>query len=232
LAGRFVFAMFCRFKRIRPKKVEAAMILKIAMCFALLAVPSLAFAQTTDTAPQLAPPEVLAVAKASFGPMCEFEGEAGPEERYKAYELTYKDDGDAPDQAARKATLHEVFCLSGAYNLVTVYLITKEDEGTQPVHFAAPAFRAVYEDDDSNKGVLRIDIKGFSTLKMLVNASFDAQSGQMTHFSKWRGVGDASSSGRWNFFDGEFVLTHFEVDASYDGEINPTVIYDAVPETP
>jgi hypothetical protein len=28
------------------------------------------------------------------------------------------------------------------------------------------------------------------------------------------------------------VLTHFEVDASYDGEINPTVIYDAVPETP
>ena len=197
---------------------------------AALALP--AFAQTE---PQiiLAPAEILAIAKAAFSPLlCDFEGEAGPEQRYTAYELTYKNEGDAPDQAAKKATLHELFCLSGAYNVVTVYLLTKEDEGTQPVQFAAPAFRAIYENDDSEKAVLRIDIGGFTTLNMLVNASFDAQTGTMNHFSKWRGVGDAGSNGTWKFLGGQFVLTHFEVDASYDGEINPSVIYDSAPETP
>ncbi len=205
----------------------------VTLC-ALLALPSMALAQTTEPATQirLAPAEILAVAKASLSPMCEFEGEAGPEERYKTYELNYKEDGDAPDQAARIATLHELFCLSGAYNLVNIYLLTKEDEGTQLLQFAAPAFRAVYEDDDSEKAVLRIDVQGFTTLNMLVNPSFDQTSGQMSHFSKWRGVGDASSSGRWSFLGGQFVLTHFGVDASYDEEINPIVIYDAVAETP
>ena len=211
------------------------MILKLVSSIALIALPSMAFAQTAvDVAPQLvlAPLEILAVAKASFGQTCEFEGEAGPEQRYTAYELIYKEDGDAPDQAVKKAVLHELFCQSGAYNVVTVYLITKEDEGTLPVQFAAPAFRAVYEDDNTEKAVLRIDVQGFTTLNLMVNATYDAKAGTMNNFSKWRGVGDASSSGTWNFRGGTFVLTHFEVDASYDSEINPTVIYDSAPETP
>ena len=209
------------------------MIRKFGLTTIIAAVALPAFAQT-EPAPQiiLPPAEILAVAKAAFSPMCDFEGEAGPEVRYTTYDLAYKDEGDAPDQAAKKATLHELFCLSGAYNVVTVYLLTKEDEGTQLVQFAAPAFRAIYENDDSEKAVLRIDIDGFTTLNMLVNTNFDAKTGTMTHFSKWRGVGDAGSNGTWKFLGGQFVLTHFEVDASYDGEINPSVIYDSAPETP
>lgn len=210
------------------------MIRKFITSFILVALPAAALAQTVDTTPKLvlAPAEILATAKASFSPMCDFESEMGPDTRYASYDLTYKEEGDAPDQAARKATLHELFCLSGAYNLINVYLITKQDEGTQPLQFAAPAFRPVYEDDDSDKSVLRIDLQGFTTLSMLVNPEFDTSSGTMAHFSKWRGVGDAGSYGRWSFLGGQFVLTHFEVDASYDGEINPTVIYDANAETP
>jgi hypothetical protein len=223
----------------------AASTAPFAICAALLAagaLPALAqsTAQTSISAQPpvlMAPADILAVAKAAFGEACMFESdeagtEAGPEQRYAAYELAYKEEGDAPDQAARTATLHEIFCMSGAYNMVSVYLITKEDEGTQAVQFAAPAFRVVYEDDDSEKGVLRIDMQGFTTMNSVVNPEFDAASGTMTHFSKWRGVGDASSSGKWSFLNGRFVLTHFEVDASYDGEINPIVIYDAAPETP
>jgi hypothetical protein len=229
----------------------AASTAPLAICASLLATSALpVLAQSTAQIstppapstsaqpPVLMPPaDILAVAKAAFGEACMFDSddagtEAGPEQRYAAYELAYKEEGDAPDQAARTATLHEILCMSGAYNMVSVYLITKEYEGTQAVQFAAPAYRVVYENDDSEKGVLRIDMQGFTTLSMMVNPEFDAASGTMTHFSKWRGVGDASSSGKWSFLNGQFVLTHFEVDASYDGEINPIIVYDAAPEAP
>jgi hypothetical protein len=39
-------------------------------------------------------------------------------------------------------------------------------------------------------------------------------------------VGDASSRGTWVFADGGFRLIRYEVDASYDGEINPQTIVD------
>jgi Protein of unknown function (DUF1176) len=194
--------------------------------------------QPTDPAPVvnpqlvLAPPAILDIAKAAHGANCDFEGEAGPDIRYTAYELIYKAQGDAPDDAAKKGTLHEVFCNSGAYNTINVYFISLGEDSTTPVHFAAPAFNPVYENDDSEKAVLRIDIQGFTAADNLVNPDFDATTGTMTSFSKWRGVGDAGTSGTWRFIQGRFVLTHFEVDASYDGEINPTIIYDAVPETP
>lgn len=211
------------------------MIRKAAFLIIFLSGMANAAAQTTaDEAPQitLAPQVILEMAKSAHGPNCDFEGVMGPDLRYTAYELVYKADGDAPDEAAKKGTLHEVFCSSGAYNIITVYLITLADGATTPVQFAAPAFTPVYENDDSEKAVLRIDIQGFSTADNLVNATFDAATDTMTSDAKWRGVGDAGTSGTWRFLQGRFVLMHFEVDASYDGEINPTVIYDAAPETP
>ncbi len=214
---------------------ETIVIRSSALAIILLSGMAAANAQTTtEVAPQvtLAPALVLEAAKSAYGANCEFEGVMGPDIRYTAYELVYKSEGDAPDDAAKKGTLHEVFCSSGAYNIITVYLITLADGATTPVQFAAPAFTPVYENDDSEKAVLRIDIQGFSTADNLVNATFDAATGTMTSDAKWRGVGDAGTSGTWRFLQGRFVLTHFEVDASYDGEINPTVIYDAAPETP
>jgi hypothetical protein len=60
----------------------------------------------------------------------------------------------------------------------------------------------------------------------LVNSDFDPDTATLSSYSKWRGIGDASSSGTWVFDDGRFVLARYEVDASYDGEVNPETIVD------
>ena len=203
----------------------------------LLLMTGVALAQTaTEPKPLskllLAPQLILDLARAAHGANCDFEGESGPDERYKFYELTYKSDGDAPDQAANKAILHEVFCFSGAYNISYIYLIALGDEAPRPLQFAVPAFRPIYENDDTEKAVLRIDIQGFTTADTLVNPTYDATTGIIISANRWRGIGDAGTNGTWRFLQGNFTLTHFDVDASYDGEINPTAIYDAAPETP
>ena len=223
------------------------MIRQAAAAFMLLLCGSVAIAQTPVEPPPavapasslvLAPPAILDLAKSVHGTACEFEAEFGPDIRYAAYELIYKADGDAPDQATRKGVLHELYCTSGAYNLTNVYFVTLSDNGmadantAKPVQFATPAYSVVYEDDDSEKAVLRIDIQGYTAIESLMNPDFDSAKGTMTSFDKLRGIGDASTIGTWQFLEGRFVLTHYEVDASFDGEINPTIIYDAVPETP
>ena len=61
---------------------------------------------------------------------------------------------------------------------------------------------------------------------MLANSSYDEATMSITSNAKWRGVGDASSAGTWIFRDGEFTLVRYDVDASYDGEINPETVLD------
>jgi hypothetical protein len=60
----------------------------------------------------------------------------------------------------------------------------------------------------------------------LVNSFYDPDSRTLTSWSKWRGVGDASATGKWLFRDGEFTLVRYDVDASYDGEINEQTVLD------
>jgi hypothetical protein len=180
----------------------------------------------------LPPAPILAVVKASNGTMCNTEEAAGISERHRAYPLTFKYEGELDTDPDRKATLHEVFCMSGAYNIIYVYLLETEEDGIMPIHFAAPAYKAVRESDDYESAVLRIDVTGFSSEAWLVNSEFDPETNQIRSASKARGIGDAGSFGRWSFIHGQFVLTHFEADESFDGESNPIVIYDAVPETP
>ena len=64
-----------------------------------------------------------------------------------------------------------------------------------------------------------------------MNSFYDDTSKSLQFFAKWRGVGDASSSGSYLFRDGDFTLTKYDVDASYDEEINPETIldYDTAP---
>jgi hypothetical protein len=56
---------------------------------------------------------------------------------------------------------------------------------------------------------------------MLGLAGFDPATQTIHSFVKWRGLGDASESGVWVFENGEFSLDAFEVDPTFDGEINP-----------
>ena len=59
-----------------------------------------------------------------------------------------------------------------------------------------------------------------------MNSSYDEASHTITSANKWRGVGDASDAGTWIFRNGRFTLVKYDVDASYDGEINPESVLD------
>jgi Protein of unknown function (DUF1176) len=61
-------------------------------------------------------------------------------------------------------------------------------------------------------------LKGFTSSGSLINSEFDPKTNSISSFSKWRGIGDASSNGTWVFEDGAFVLKNFDIDPTYDGE--------------
>lgn len=64
-------------------------------------------------------------------------------------------------------------------------------------------------------------IEGFGSTSELVNSEVDEKQGEISSFSKWRGIGDASSNGVWKFRKGLFVLADFDVDPTYNEEMDP-----------
>ena len=149
----------------------------------------------------------------------------------EAYAISYRYKTDADSDPERQARLFRFFCSTGAYNEDHIYYLHDEMDGLREVHFATPEIDVRYENDDSEGRVESINVIGYNAEGRLVNSSYDEATHSISSHAKWRGVGDASSSGKWIFRDGAFTLVHYEVDASYDGEINPeTVIdYDTAP---
>ena len=144
----------------------------------------------------------------------------------EAYDLKFRfvsDDADIPDHVV---TLYRFFCNRGAYNETHVFFMRTEAPDLVPVSFAEPELHVRYENEDSEGKVLGVDITGWRASAMLVNSAVDPAKNTVTSASKWRGAGDASSSGAWILKDGNFVLSTYEVDASYDGEINLQSIAD------
>jgi hypothetical protein len=94
------------------------------------------------------------------------------------------------------------------------------------LQFASPELDIRYENDNSEGKVESVTIIGYRTDDQLVNSGYDPASKTLTSFSKWRGVGDASSTGTYIFRDGTFTLVKYDVDASYDGEINEETVLD------
>lgn len=127
-------------------------------------------------------------------------------------------------------TIFRFECNMGAYNTQQVYLLDRPYEGLMPIAFAAPTFEAVFEDPEEafteNAVLLRIDVSGMTTRHILVNSDIDPETGNIAQTSFWRGLGDASSSGVWRRDGEDHVLVRYEVDPTYDGEINPVVILD------
>lgn len=60
----------------------------------------------------------------------------------------------------------------------------------------------------------------------LTNSTFDEETKTITSNAYWRGIGDASSIGVWEFREASFALKRYEVDATYDEEVNPQVLVD------
>jgi hypothetical protein len=67
-------------------------------------------------------------------------------------------------------------------------------------------------------------VDGYTSSDVLINSSFDAATSTLSSFSKWRGIGDAASSGTWKLVEGQFVLKGYEVDPTTEGEVNPLAV--------
>jgi len=146
-----------------------------------------------------------------------------PPEQYK---LGYHYTSDAEDEPEREARIFRFFCNSGAYNETHVYFQYDEDNGLRQIQFASPDLDIRYQDDNTDEKVDSITTIGYVTDAELVNSFYDEPTRSITSHNKWRGVGDASDSGSWIFRNGRFTLVRYDVDASYDGEINPETILD------
>ena len=140
--------------------------------------------------------------------------------------MKYRDSADAADQPDRMVTLYRFFCNSGAYNELHVFFMKNIYDELQPLAFPEPTIHVNYENEDSEGKVLGIKIIGMQSNSQLVNSDVDPAKNTITSFSKWRGVSDASSNGLWILKDGAFVLSTYDVDASYNGEIDPVNVLD------
>jgi len=129
-------------------------------------------------------------------------------------------------------TTFEFACDIGAYNEVRAFLMNTQTDGLLPASFPAPVPDVHYVETAENVGDLyagpvdRIDIRGYIARPTLTNPSVDEATGQITTWEKWRGIGDASSSGVWDLTPDGYVLRRYDIDATYDGVNNPMTVLD------
>lgn len=151
------------------------------------------------------------------------EDEGGPMPR--RYEFTYQASwasaGDPPEQAV----LFEFFCDAGAYNVRTVFLRDRGDY-FEPVSFARPSVAVENETEDYDSPVRSVTVTGYGASLSVTNGRFDPDTRRLTAHAYWRGLGDAYDEAVWIFRDDGFVLERFEVDADYDGEVDPQLRLD------
>ncbi|UUP19260.1 DUF1176 domain-containing protein [Nitratireductor thuwali] len=160
-----------------------------------------------------------------YGGICDPAGQSEPGAP-ESYTIRFNYAYDEADAPKREARLFRFFCDRGAYNETHVYFLAGEDNEVLPLRFAMPELDVRYENDDTSAPVEDLRIIGYSASDLLVNSSYDPETLTLTSHAKWRGVGDASSSGTWIFRSGTFQLVKYDVDASYDGEVNPEVLLD------
>jgi hypothetical protein len=164
---------------------------------------------------------------ATYGEQCDKDmPDGGSRGEPDAYSLHYRDAGAAAGDPDRQARLFRFFCSMAAYNESSVYYLADDVAGVRQLQFAAPTLDIRYENNNSEGKVQAINIIGFQTDDQAINSTYDDATKTITSFTKWRGVGDASSTGTYLFRNGNFSLVQYHVDASYDGEVNPQTILD------
>jgi hypothetical protein len=144
----------------------------------------------------------------------------------ESYRLNFRYDYEDASAPQRQARLFGFLCNRGAYNESRVYIYANENDELRTLGFAVPELDIRYRDDNPDNAVEEIYVIGFRTVPELVNSEYDPDTRTLTSWTKWRGVGDASSTGKWLFRNGEFALVRYDVDASYDGEINEQTVLD------
>ncbi|MHB2264912.1 DUF1176 domain-containing protein [Aliihoeflea sp. PC F10.4] len=170
--------------------------------------------------------EAERVFEATFADRCTGRDREGMGEDAEAqnYDIPFRYMHETGDDPMSTAHLFRFACNFGAYNVTHIYMMSTGDGSAEPVYFAVPELDIRYENDDMEAGLQEMTQIGWITRAELVNSEYDADTQAITTNEKWRGVGDASSSGRWIFRYGAFSLVEYSVDPTYDGEINPQEI--------
>jgi hypothetical protein len=187
-------------------------------------------ASCPDAPPPDESDEILARAKALFqdaNPECG-RNAAGEDQTggVEQYTVAFNYSSDAEDMPKRETRVFRFYCGTGAYNESHVYYQYDADEGLRQLAFATPDLDIRYENDDTDGPVESITTIGYIAAGKLANSFYDEASQAITSHAKWRGMGDASASGTWILRNGRFSLVRYDVDASYDGEINPQAVLD------
>ncbi len=144
----------------------------------------------------------------------------------EVYELRFNYASDGDDFGERVFFLYRVWCSRGAYNEGHVYYLEDDLGDIRQVAFAHPEVEVSYA-DDASEVLDGMEVSGFTASEELSLSDFDPATGTVSEYAKWRGLGDAASSGRWVFEQGAFRLDHYEVDPTFNGEIDPiTVVED------
>ena len=172
--------------------------------------------------------EAKALFRATYAGTCQsLEADAEPDAAEPDdYTLKFRYSYEDPDALETETRLFRFWCRNGAYNEVHVYLFADAIGELRVLNFATPELDIRYENDDAEGKVEDIYVIGYRSAPELINSDYDEATQSIHAFAKWRGIGDASSVGKWIFRGGEFSLVRYEVDASYDEEINPQVVVD------
>jgi hypothetical protein len=131
------------------------------------------------------------------------------------YEIKYRYRGQDQDSPDNIFPLFQLLCDRGAYNKTFIFL-TKGDNGYRLLPFALPQIDYDYADEEFTKLKAPPRITGYKAVTDLANASFDPKTDRISMRAQWRGLGDAWSSGEWQFFEGEFILSEYIVDPVYE----------------
>lgn len=162
---------------------------------------------------------------ATYGETCTLAGDPEAAEP-QVYSIPFNYSYESADTPKHEARLFRFLCDRGAYNELHAYLLADENGNVSPLQFATPELDIQYENDDREGKVEDLRIIGYKTDGRLVNSEYDPETLTLLSHAKWRGVGDAFSSGTWIFREGGFSLVRYDVDASYDGESEPVTLLD------
>lgn len=145
----------------------------------------------------------------------------------EVFDFTWRSQYDEASDPERQYRLYQFNCYGGAYNFSSVFYGWSADDGVRALSFATPHIEVIYAQGDTLGEKLEgIEVLGFEARAMIANVRFDEASKTLNGGGYWRGLGDASDYGVWRFREGAFVLETYDVDASYNGEIDPERLVD------
>ena len=134
----------------------------------------------------------------------------------------YKDKGATSEDPERVVTLFAFSCSLFAYNESAVFYVHDTVLGMHLLSLAEPNLVITHpKGDDEGRVLESMKVVGFTSTTELINSEVDEKSQTITSFNKWRGIGDASSNGTWQFDHGDFILMSFQADPTYNDEIDP-----------